>query len=200
MSSATAPTFRYFPSASTSPQSTWTAEPHPCGGCGQVGPGFAGPYYGEQDVEFLCSTCLAGGRLGELEGSANSADRAELLTQLRERAPASAETLAEVRTRELEERTPHVTSWQDFLWPAHCGDYCAFEGEVGQRELAGLSPTGDGEAFFREHLHPSYREGTPDYAELVPPHAPGPGEEWSVGVWLLRCLTCARAVLLWDCD
>lgn len=194
------PTFRYFPEASTSPQSSWTPEPRTCDGCGRQGPGFAGPYSGERDIDFLCPDCLSGGRLGALRGASNSADKTDLLSQLRQSAPGAAQALAEERTRELEERTPHVVTWQDFLWPAHCGDYCAFEGEVGQRELARLSPTGDGASFFTEHLHPTLRELTPEYADLVPPHAPKPGAAWSVGVWLFRCLACARPVILWDCD
>jgi uncharacterized protein CbrC (UPF0167 family) len=39
---------------------------------------------------------------------------------------------------ELIHRTPGYSGWQQEYWRAHCGDYCAFLGYVGARELRAL--------------------------------------------------------------
>ena len=39
---------------------------------------------------------------------------------------------------ELIHRTPGYCGWQQEYWLAHCGDYCAFLGYVGARELRAL--------------------------------------------------------------
>ena len=36
---------------------------------------------------------------------------------------------------ELIHRTPGYSGWQQEYWRAHCGDYCAYLGHVGAREL-----------------------------------------------------------------
>ena len=35
-------------------------------------------------------------------------------------------------------RTPGYCGWQQEYWRAHCGDYCAYLGRVGARELRAL--------------------------------------------------------------
>ena len=39
---------------------------------------------------------------------------------------------------ELIHRTPGYSGWQQEYWRAHCGDYCAYLGPVGARELRAL--------------------------------------------------------------
>ena len=39
---------------------------------------------------------------------------------------------------ELIHRTPGYSGWQQEYWRAHCGDYCAYLGNVGARELRAL--------------------------------------------------------------
>ena len=39
---------------------------------------------------------------------------------------------------ELIHRTPGYSGWQQEYWRAHCGDYCAYLGPVGSRELRAL--------------------------------------------------------------
>ena len=39
---------------------------------------------------------------------------------------------------ELIHRTPGYSGWQQEYWRAHCGDYCAYLGHVGARELRAL--------------------------------------------------------------
>lgn len=112
------------------------------------------------------------------------------------------ESLARRRTAELEQRTPHIVTWQGLFWPAHCGDYCRYIKEVGQLELTRLAPDGDGTAFFASH--------SPDVDSLVHarevrdtirPEALESGTAaYSVGVYLFPCLECGEYVVRWDCD
>ena len=44
---------------------------------------------------------------------------------------------------ELIHRTPGYSGWQQEYWRAHCGDYCAFLGYVGARELRALGALED---------------------------------------------------------
>jgi uncharacterized protein CbrC (UPF0167 family) len=199
-----AATFRYFERPHQF--STYTAEPRTCDICGRVGPGYVGPFYGLVRLAFVCEECLSAGRLAAYDTTANRGDRAALDQWLRQRAQAlSAEerrTLVRERTAELEHRTPHLTTWQDFFWPAHCGDYCTFIKEVGQPELSALAPDGDGVTFLASHAR--------DVADLeharevwsgVRPDAPEDGTvAYSLGVYLFQCLVCQEYVVLWDCD
>jgi uncharacterized protein CbrC (UPF0167 family) len=98
----------------------------------------------------------------------------------------------------VEERTPGVETWQDFDWPAHCGDFCRFEREVGQAELTALASDGDGHRFFREHVYDGHLAGLE--WEHFPPSAPSPEAAYSVGIYLFRCVECERPILLWDAD
>lgn len=47
------------------------------------------------------------------------------------------------RLEELIYRTPGYHGWQQEYWRAHCGDYCAFLGYVGARELRALGALED---------------------------------------------------------
>lgn len=199
-----AATFRYF--AHPHQFSTYREEPAQCELCGHSGPGYAGPFYGPRDLDFICEECLAIGRLVDIGVSTNQGDNAALRAQLREVQPRlrdeEHEQLVRGRTVELEYQTPHLVTWQDFFWPAHCGDYCHFIKEVGQPELALLAPDGDGPSFLVAHA--------PDIADMahamevwegVRPDVPLDGRvAYSIGIYLFQCLNCGECVLLWDCD
>lgn len=186
--------------------STYREDPDQCDLCGRSGPGYDGPFYGLLDIDFVCEECLAVGRLAAIDIATNQGDVAALRDQLRILHPQSGDgerdQLARDRTAELEHQTPHLVTWQDFFWPAHCGDYCRFIKEVGQPELARLSPDGDGPAFLATHasditdidhareVWADVRLDTPLDGHLAYP----------LSVYLFRCLTCGEYVLLWDCD
>lgn len=175
--------FRYFVGPRESTASTWTDDPQDCGICGEVRPGYAGPYYGVGDLDFVCEPCLEAGRLAEKDFRTNEGEPGPPLD----------------RRAELERRTPNLVTWQDFLWPAHCNDFCRFEREVGQRELDALSGD-DGAAFFRAHVHPSQAELDFGWEDL-PLHGPSRRDESnSLSVYLFRCLVCDTPVLWWDMD
>lgn len=190
--------YRYFADPHSSTASTWSDEAKICAICGERRPGYAGPFYGVEQVDFVCEACLIAGRLAERDQTANEGDVAALRDQL-EGGP-DADRLVAARTEELERRTPPLVSWQEVVWPAHCGDYCRFDGEVGLRELDELAPDGDGFAFFRAHVHEDIARDI-DAADLLPAHAPpSRSQSNSPSVYLFRCLSCSRPVLWWDVD
>lgn len=175
--------FRYFTDPQRSTASTWTDEEQVCGVCGELRPGYAGPYYGLGRLEHVCEPCLAGGRIADLGFQTNE----------------GAAGPPPDRREELERRTPGLVTWQDFDWPTHCDDYCRFEREVGQEELDAVSD-GNGYEFFQRHLHPDWREHQIEW-EWVPRQAPSSREESnSPSVYYFRCLVCETPQLIWDID
>jgi uncharacterized protein len=170
--------FRYFADPHTSTASTWTDDPQQCGTCGETRPGYEGPYSGVGELEFVCEECLVSGALAEGDFSTNTGDAGP----------------DHEKRAELEQRTPHLVTWQDFYWPAHCSDFCRFEREVGQRELGS-------EEFFRKHLHPDLHDASLEWEVDVPARGPGSrNESNSPSVYFFRCLVCDTPVLWWDID
>lgn len=199
-----AATCRYF--AHPHQFSTYREEPGRCDLCGREEPRYDGAYYGSQNIEFICEQCLATGRLKDLDISTNEGDIGALRAQLRELQPQLSdeerEQLVRERTAELEHRTPQIMTWQDWFWPAHCGDYCQFIKEVGQPEITRLSPDGDGPAFLAAHADDiTDLEQAKDVWTGVRPDIPIHNKvTYSLGVYLFRCLVCGEHVLRWDCD
>jgi len=79
------------------------------------------------DIAYLCPACIASGEAArKYDGSFqddfsvdDGVDDPEKLD-------------------ELIHRTPGYSGWQQEYWRAHCGDYCAYLGHVGARELRAL--------------------------------------------------------------
>lgn len=196
--------FRYFKQPHQF--STYQAASRRCDVCEHEGPGYGGPFYGTRAITFVCEDCLASGRLQHYGATTNDGNTEALRQQVWEWNPDLSDVerarLVQERTIELTLLTPHLVTWQEVVWPAHCGDYCRFIKEVGQPELAHPSPEGDGEAFFAAHAH--------DIADRSHAHAMWEGirsdipinghAAYPVGVYLFRCLTCGEPVLLWDAD
>ena len=182
--------------------STYRMEPRACDLCGLQRPGYdAG---GFSDLDVVCEECLAGGRLAEDNVATNEGDRKRLGEQVRqmrtELTEAEVDEYMEARTHGLEQRTPQLPSWQPFCWPVHCGDYCRYVKEVGQGDLNGLAPDGDGLAFFIAH-DVTGLGGTAEVWSTIRPDAPDDNAlGYHVGVYLFRCLSCGDYVILWDCD
>jgi uncharacterized protein CbrC (UPF0167 family) len=115
---------------------------------------------------------------------------------------AERDRIAHERTVEVEARTPSLQTWQDFDWPAHCGDYCRYIKEIGQPELAALALDGDGPAYLAAHASDiSDIEHAREVWEGIRPDAPTDiSESYSVGVYLFSCLICGEHIVMWDCD
>jgi uncharacterized protein CbrC (UPF0167 family) len=185
--------------------STYTDETQTCDICGRDRPGYEGPFYSEEDLDFVCEKCLASGRLAEDEATANSADSRTLYWQIKVANPQLSEDevkeRVEEKTAEVEERTPHIVTWQDFEWPAHCQDYACFVKEAGKPDLNALSPDGDGRMFLYEHLYHGLTTDLDDLWASVRPDSPTSNEtSYHAGVYLFQCLNCQDYTILWDID
>lgn len=187
--------------------STHTDEPQVCELCSQVRAGYRPPFYGRAGIKFLCEECLAAGRLAEIDAMTNEGDVRSLRGQLSEAQPKldeeQVESLVRERTGELEHRTPHLVTWQDWLWPAHCGDYCRFLKEAGKPDLNQLAPDADGRAFFADNLYGRLGETTDVSAvwEGIRPDSPKDNRTaYHVAVYLFQCLHCGAHVITWDSD
>jgi uncharacterized protein CbrC (UPF0167 family) len=154
-----------------------------------VRPGYEGGYSGRELVDLVCESCLAGGRLAERGLTANELDIGRLRTQLGDT------DAIEAMRAEVEERTPPLTTWQDWWWPVHCAAPCRFEQEVGRAELEALARGDDIDAFLEEHAY----DDAPPW-DAVAPAAPQRGEAYTLAVYLFRCTVCDRPVLVWDAD
>jgi hypothetical protein len=80
-----------------------------------------------EDIECLCPECISSGEAarkydGSFQDDCSVDDGVE--------DPA--------RLDELIHRTPGYCGWQQEYWRTHCGDYCAYLGHVGARELRAL--------------------------------------------------------------
>jgi uncharacterized protein len=187
--------------------STYREEPRQCDLCGRERAGYdGGAFRGGRDVEHVCEECLATSRLEAWDLTSNEGDIRALREQLRALNPNLAdeecERIARERTVELEYRTPGIVTWQDWFWPAHCGDYCSYVKEIGRPEIAQLTPDGDGLSFFTTHCPDvSDSQHARDVWESIRPDVPiNARNAYSVGAYLFRCLVCGEAVIRWDCD
>ena len=88
---------------------------------------YTNPFFSVEDIAYLCPECIANGEAArKYDGSFqddfsvdDGVDDPEKLD-------------------ELIHRTPGYSGWQQEYWRAHCGDYCAYLGHVGARELRAL--------------------------------------------------------------
>ena len=86
--------------------------------------------------------------------------------------------------------------WQDHEWPIHCGAAARYLGEVGARELTALANGVKLTKFLCEH--DAFDGDPPITLDMVPPHAPRPGEAWDSTIHHFRCVSCGWDLLLWD--
>jgi uncharacterized protein CbrC (UPF0167 family) len=192
------PTYRYFRDPRAAVVTTWQDEPGTCGLCGKEGPGYSGSFVGERDCDFVCEPCLLRGALAEAELSTNEGDVGALRGQLAGVPDAERERIVRDRTDELEHRTPSLVTWQELRWPACCGDWARFEGEVGRSELEQLAGGADAWRWFLDHVRDPGDVGFG--SEDLAPRASGRGEQWSLVVYHFRCTSCGRSILHWDCS
>ena len=122
------PTFRYHPNPLETGAFEESADGVACDCCGKTTHIFyTGPFYAVEDIEYLCPECIASGEAarkydGSFQDDCSVDDGVENPAQL----------------DELIHRTPGYSGWQQEYWRAHCGDYCAYLGHVGARELRAL--------------------------------------------------------------
>ena len=93
---------------------------------------YTNPFFSVEDIAYLCPECIANGEAarkydGSFQDDFSLDDGVDDLEKL----------------DELIHRTPGYSGWQQEYWRAHCGDYCAFLGYVGARELRALGALED---------------------------------------------------------
>jgi uncharacterized protein CbrC (UPF0167 family) len=191
--------------------SNFLIEPHRCDICGLVRGAYDMTLNGESEakdgIRYICDECLSGGKLVERKAWANEASGKLLRDALAglhtDRSSNEIEALARERTVEVEQRTPAPMTWQDFFWPAHCGDYCRYEREVGKPNLLALAGDRDVISFIEECLQEDDRANTDTqylWESLRPDSPKGIEPAYDIGVYLFQCLTCDRYLLLWDAN
>ena len=138
---------------------------------------YSGPFYAEEEIEFLCPDCIKSGKASEMFDGTFQDD-------------ASCDEVGDnEKLNELYTRTPGYSGWQQEYWPAHCDDFCAFINYVGWREIEQMGITAEIEedvsasgaypiSFVKEHLSVNGR----------------------LQGYLFRCLSCGKHRLHIDCD
>jgi len=152
----------------------------------------------EKSYTAICFECVAEGRLLEIGASAVEGDFGKLKEQIRSENPnASADEIEEKAreiTKQLGGSTPNFPTWQDWSWPAHCGDYCQFIRLAGQDDFNKLAEDGNGKALFRDSIYDSSLARNFDFvwSRLKPGNVSGiinPNDNWSPMAYIFKCLT-----------
>lgn len=174
------PQFRYHPNPLETQAFSLSGSPVVCDCCGKSTKiYYDGPFYAIEEVGQLCPECIASGRAakkydGEFqdEGSLDEGvDDPEKLD-------------------ELIHRTPGYQGWQQEYWRAHCGDYCAFVGYVGYRELKQM---GIVEEVLEDDLWDEWGEEPEESLKSLVNGGSFQG-------YLFQCLHCGKYLLWTDCD
>lgn len=128
-----------------------------------------------ETVEYLCPTCIANGEAAKKYDASFVQD---------------AEWVGEIdneKDDELFNRTPGYLSWQGEHWLSCCGDYCAYLGTVGTRELKAMDIA---DKVFAEYA-------TRDEFECIEEYLVKDG---SLCGYLFRCLHCGKYQIWVDAD
>lgn len=172
--------------------------------CSEEKPGFEGPFYGEDEIEFICEDCLQRGEIVEIGATTNDGDMESLREQIAELQPnLKDEQIAKEVERKfatLAEQTPPMATHAPLLWPAHCGDFCVYLKEAGRADLQKLAPGGDSLAFVQMHFLQSDQHQDPEkiHAKMRPEATENNHISHSPAVYLFKCRTCDEYFLLSD--
>ena len=171
---------------------------------------FCGALYGTERTDRVCVDCLTGDRLAGRDIMTNCGNRVELVEQLSLLNPSASEDertrLADLRSNELEKRTPHLITWQDMDWPCLDGDYAQFIGYGSKPMFASLDSGGDGRAALQRHIHPELYHTVDDgfWIEMVPDKIIkdySDTEQYSALIYVFRSVVNrSNYLILWDCN
>ena len=130
---------------------------------------YNGSIYCEQDISYLCPTCISSGKAAK-KFDATFVQDADKLT-----------TSDAKKDDELFRRTPGYESWQGEHWVVCCDDYCAFLGDVGTKELEEM---GIADEVFEDYA----KRGEYD-DKMLSEHLVKAGD---IAGYLFRCLHCKK--------
>lgn len=211
--------FKYIKNFHNSVAVNYSEKPQKCNFCQKYSTGYESSYYGDEDINFVCEDCLLSGKLKEKGNEANEGHRFILERQLKKIYPDKSErdikTLVNQRTEEIIYRTPHLTTFQEFSWPVHCGDYCCFIMEAGRSDLNEISSNVNGKDFLKSlpewenYGDTQLRDDQKEYKEMddvdwlwnyLPQHSPKNESDPASSLFLFQCLVCKKYVALLDFD
>lgn len=137
---------------------------------------YTNPFFSIEDIAYLCPECIASGAAarkynGSFQDDLSLDDGVDNPEKL----------------DELIHRTPGYSGWQQEYWRAHCGDYCAFLGYVGARELRALG-------VLEEVLDDSMWDE--EEKEMIRESVNG----GHLQCYLFQCLHCGKHLLWMDFD
>lgn len=122
------PFFRYHPNPLETKAFQHSSEDMVCNCCGKTTHVYYdSPFYSVEEINCLCPECISSGE------AARKFDGAFQDETYLEKGVHDLPKLDE-----LIHRTPGYSGWQQEYWRTHCGDFCAFIGYVGVRELRAL--------------------------------------------------------------
>ncbi len=178
---AALPHFRYHPDPFATAAFLISPSPVTCECCNsptQIC--YKGPFYTVANIDTLCPECISSGL------AARKFDGAFQDEYCLEDGVTDPE-----KKEELLFRTPGYQGWQQEYWRVHCGDYCAFAGYVGYRELKQMG-------IVEEILDDPVCAG--DWGdgkeEMLAAMVNGGGFQG----YLFQCLHCGKYLLWTDCD
>jgi uncharacterized protein CbrC (UPF0167 family) len=173
----TLPAFKYHPA----PLKTGVVKPSAalCAACGAArGFIYVGPVYGANQLrEQFCPWCIADGSAAE-RFSVEFTDDHSL-----RRAHIEADIVAEVS-----KRTPGFVSWQGEDWQSHCGDACAFLGDLPSSDLRRLSS--------EARVQLDHGESDDQWEAFLDAYVPG-GDP---AIYWFMCRHCGKELLAMDCS
>ena len=199
-------TFKYYdkPELFTGLRDTKTT----CDTCGQEKFCFdAEAYFGREDLTSVCPQCLSSGQLNDRNAFTCSGDFEELKRQLKILNPtlsdSEVERIGQQKTTELEKKTPHLVTWQDWFWPCADGDYCKFIGFGSKpfyKSLAVDLPTED---FFKNSFYDKSSYFDYLWQEVVPNKEIKNYEDsnnYGTLFYVFKSLNSDNILTIWDCD
>jgi len=138
---------------------------------------YSNPFFSEDEIEFLCPACIKSGEASEkfngVFQDSFSCDEIE----------------GDEKLKELCTRTPGYCGWQQEYWLAHCGDFCAFIGYVGWKEIEQMETVSEIEEDLLKNS---------DY--LVADVKKHLAIDGNMQGYLFKCLICGTHRLHVDCD
>ena len=178
MSDRRIPEFKYHPDPIGTGEFKILAEPEMCDCCEKLtNITYDGPFYSEEEISCLCPECIKNGNAAKMfDGEFHDSESIDEGVE------------DEEKLDELIHRTPGYSGIQQEYWRVHCGDFCAFVGHVGSKELNEMKIIE--EVLDGENL-------IDDIEEIIRTRLEKEG--WYQG-YLFKCLHCGKYRLHWDYD
>ncbi|WP_295151672.1 CbrC family protein [uncultured Ruminococcus sp.] len=173
------PKFRYHPDPISTEAFKKAEEPQVCECCGRKTEYvYEVPFFTSADVECICPWCIAdGSAANKFDGAFQDEYSCDEIDD-------------DSKLDELIHRTPGYCGWQQEYWLAHCGDYCAFVGYVGMKELEDIGIADKLESIYRQD---AAMFDIQDIRECMTNNG-------SMQGYLFKCLHCGKYQLYADCD